>query len=83
MPAAAVKRRGQALFIIIGRKEYVDVVNYFLGNFQFVFEKISNGNKIGDDYEVGGITNVKVKFYDISTNTKSAGCFLWHLTLRY
>jgi len=33
--------------------------------------------------EVGGITNVKVKYYEISTNTSGAGGFLKYLTLRY
>jgi len=33
--------------------------------------------------EVGGITKVKVKSYDLSTNTESEGSFLKYLTLRY
>ncbi len=73
MPAAAVIRRGQALFGITGRKGrvggFVKSGVKALGSTRELHLKLRGLNP----GEVGGIPSVEVKFVDIGKNTGGEG----------
>ncbi len=72
VPAAAVIRRGQALFGITGRKARVGVFKSEVKSWSSTPE-LPSILEILSPEEVSGIPSVEVKFVDIGKNTSGEG----------
>ena len=70
VPAAAVIRGGQALFVMIGRIADSDTLFFRGATQRGIFPCVGTCGKVWREWKVGGISGGEVKFNEIRRNAK-------------